>query len=322
MYLILIFFNSNNYTSLINIELSFFLISLIISLKIFETFYSQLLNGLKQHHKLHLYGSIITILKWVTIIYLSFLEHVHINYILFTAIIFSLCLLTIQRVLISNIFRIKKLLFTNKNLNISSKLNEKNFGLIIILIWGLQHFDKILIFGILDSIQISLFGIAFMICSAVLTISRPVITYLTLKFIVAELNNKNRKKIFYKLILVQFIMILITLLIINLFLENLITIWLGNGININEISNFLIPLSISTLSISVINSLKILFIAENIIIQIKNSVTLVFCLLIILTISIYLNLISVNTYLYTWSISLLALLMYCTFIFFGKNYKN
>ena len=321
--LLLILFNSDNYISFKNIEFSFFLISVVVSAKIFETFYSQTLSGLKQHYKLQIYSSIITILKWITIIYLSFLNEIHINYILFVLIIFSLCLLTFQRILISNIFEKKKLFFTNKITHISPKLNENSFGLIIILIWALQHFDKILIFGILDSMQVSFFAIAFMICSAVMTIFLPVIAYLTPEiYEVVELNNKNRKKIFYKIIFIQSTMMITILLIINLYLDNLLTIWLKNDINISEISSFLIPLSISTLSISIINSLKILFIAENVLIRIKKSVILVFCLLIILTTCIHQNFISVNTYLYAWSISLLVLLIYCSFIFFNKNYKN
>ena len=60
------------------------------------------------------------------------------------------------------------------------------------------------------------------------------------------------------------------MLILNLYLGQILEVWLGKNIDSVEISSFLIPLSINTLSIYLINSLKIFFIAENKIILMKK----------------------------------------------------
>ena len=93
----LILFNSKNYQSIETIELSFIFVSIALLIKTFEFYYSELLNGLKQHYKLHTYAFVITISKWATIIYLSFLNETGINTLLITVIIFSCFLLIVQK---------------------------------------------------------------------------------------------------------------------------------------------------------------------------------------------------------------------------------
>ena len=103
----LILFNSNNYPSYKTIELSFVFVAIAVLIKIFEFYYSELLNGLKQHYKLHMCAFIITLSKWGTIIYLSFIIDININTLLLTVIFFSFIMLIIQRIFILSFFKKK-----------------------------------------------------------------------------------------------------------------------------------------------------------------------------------------------------------------------
>lgn len=317
----LIILNSNNYPSLKTVELSFIFVSVAVFIKTYEFYYAEILNGLKQHYKLHIYGFINTVCKWATIIYLSFLSEVNINTLLITVIIFSFLMLFVQRIFILNVFNKKKDLLNNQNKEITSDFNESSFGMIVLLILLLQQFDKVLAFGILDPLSLSYFGIAFMLSTGIPLILSPIIGYLTPEiYEKVEINSKKRKKYFSKLIITQLIMLLIPLIIVNLYLEKILFLWLGNSINVIEISSFFIPLSISTLSISLLNSLKILFIAENKITFMKKPLVLIFCLFIFLTIILHLQILTVEIYLYCWSISMFFSILYFYFIFFIKRY--
>ena len=153
----LILLNSNNYPSFETIELTFFFASIAVLIKIFELYYGELLNGLKEHYKLHLSGFVVTISKWLSIIYLSSQSDVNINILLLTLIIFSLILIIIQRLFILNVFN-KKNNYTNDiDKKIISEFKENNFGIIIFLILILQQFNNVLVFGILDPIKLSYF---------------------------------------------------------------------------------------------------------------------------------------------------------------------
>ena len=319
---LLIILNSDNYDFFKTIELSFIIISIAVLIKVFEIYYSELLNGLKQHYKLHLYAFVITVLKWSSIIYLSFFKEINVNVLLLTLIIYSCLLLIIQRIIILNIFKKKQEKKINKNQNVISNFNKSNFGAIIILIWLFQHFDKVLVFGILDPLSLSYFGIAFMLCRGIQTIVLPIVNYFTPEiYETVEQDLKDRKKYFSKLIVSQFLILVVFLIIVLIYLEQILNVWLGNNLNFSDIKLFVIPLSIGTLSISIINSLKFLFIAENKISLMKKPSIIVVCLLIGFTALIYFNVISVEIYLYCWSISMFLLLMYFYFIFFNKNYK-
>lgn len=319
---LLIILNSDNYDFFKTIELSFIIVSIAVLIKVFEIYYSELLNGLKQHYKLHLYAFIITVLKWSSIIYLSFFKEINVNVLLLTLIIYSCLLLIIQRIIILNIFKKKQEKKINKNLSVISNFNKSNFGAIIILIWLFQHFDKVLVFGILDPLSLSYFGIAFMLCRGIQTIVLPIVNYFTPEiYETVEQDLKDRKKYFSKLIISQFLILVVFLIIVLIYLEQILNFWLGNNLNFSDIKLFVIPLSIGTLSISIINSLKFLFIAENKISLMKKPSTIVVSLLIVLTALIYFNVISVEIYLYSWSISMFLLLIYFYFIFFNKNYK-
>lgn len=319
---LLIILNSDNYDFFKTIELSFIIVSIAVLIKVFEIYYSELLNGLKQHYKLHLYAFIITVLKWSSIIYLSFFKEINVNVLLLTLIIYSCLLLIIQRIIILNIFKKKQEKKINKNLSVISNFNKSNFGAIIILIWLFQHFDKVLVFGILDPLSLSYFGIAFMLCRGIQTIVLPIVNYFTPEiYETVEQDLKDRKKYFSKLIISQFLILVVFLIIVLIYLEQILNFWLGNNLNFSDIKLFVIPLSIGTLSISIINSLKFLFIAENKISLMKKPSIIVVSLLIVLTALIYFNVISVEIYLYSWSISMFLLLIYFYFIFFNKNYK-
>lgn len=319
---LLIILNSDNYDFFKTIELSFIIISIAVLIKVFEIYYSELLNGLKQHYKLHLYAFVITVLKWSSIIYLSFFKEINVNVLLLTLIIYSCLLLIIQRIIILNIFKKKQEKKINKNQNVISNFNKSNFGAIIILIWLFQHFDKVLVFGILDPLSLSYFGIAFMLCRGIQTIVLPIVNYFTPEiYETVEQDLKDRKKYFSKLIVSQFLILVVFLIIVLIYLEQILNVWLGNNLNFSDIKLFVIPLSIGTLSISIINSLKFLFIAENKISLMKKPSIIVVCLLIGFTALIYFNVISVEIYLYCWSISMFLLLMHFYFIFFNKNYK-
>ena len=318
--LALIFFNSNSYESFKSIKFSFILISIAVLIKIFEFYYAEILNGLKEHYNLHFYAFIITACKWATIIYLSFLSEINVNVLLLAVIIFSCFHLTILRIFILNVFSEKKNQLINKNKKNISEFNKNNFGMIIFLLLMLQQFYKVITFGILDPISISYFGIAFMLSTAVPFAVAPIIVYLTPEiYETAEINSIDRKKHLSRLIILQFIILIIPLIIINLFLEKIIYIWLGDAINVFEISTFLIPLSIITLSISLFNSLKILFIAENKINLMKRPLVFVFCFFVILTIGVYMKFIIIENYLYCYSISMFLLMIYFYSIFFLKN---
>ena len=315
----LIIFNSNNYSLFEGIEYTFFFLAVAVLINIFGFYYAELLNGLKEHYKLHSLAFIITVCKWSTIIYLSFSSKININILILAVIFFTCLLLVIQRIFISNIFKKKINQLTNKNSKNISEFNENNFGSIIFLFLLTQQFYKILTFGVLDPISLSYFGIAFMISSAIpLTIS-PIIVYLTPEiYETVEVKSSNRKKYFFRLISVQFIILLILLTIINLYLKKILYIWIGNSINVLEISSFLIPLSIITFSISVINTFKILFIAENKIILMKKPLISVFSIILILTVGVYIEFLTIDNYLYCYSILMFLLVIYFHYIFYRK----
>lgn len=318
----LIFFNSNNYPSFETIEISLVLVSIAVLIKIFEFYYSELLSGLKQHYKLHLYAFIITISKWGTVIYLSFIIDININSILLTVIFFSCLMLINQRIIILNVFKKKQNNLINQNKEKYLEFNENNFGIIIFLILLLQQFYNVLAFGILNPISLSYFGISFMISAAIPLIISPIIVYLTPEiYETVEINSRSRKKFFAQLIIAQFIIIFIPLVLVNIYLEKILLLWLGKTFNYFEISSYLVPLSISTLSISLFNTIKIFYIAENKISFMKKPLFFVFFLLIFLTINIYLQILSVEAYLYCWSISLFFLMIYFCFLFFQEKYK-
>ena len=318
--LALIFFNSNSYESFKSIKFSFILISIAVLIKIFEFYYAEILNGLKEHYNLHFYAFIITACKWATIIYLSFLSEINVNVLLLTVIIFSFFLLIIQRICILKVFSKKKDQLTNKNEKNISEFNENNFGIIILLILLLQQFDKVLVFGILDSLSLSYFAIAFMMSTAIPHIVSPIVLYLTPEiYETVELEAKDRKKKNSILIIAQFIILLICMIILNLYLGQILEVWLGKNINNVEISSFLIPLSINTLSIYLINSLKIFFIAENKIILMKKPLMIVFYILILLTVLIYLGFLTIQLYLYCYSFLMFCLMFHLYFKFFIKR---
>jgi hypothetical protein len=317
----LILFNSNNYPSYKTIELSFVFVAIAVLIKIFEFYYSELLNGLKQHYKLHMCAFIITLSKWGTIIYLSFIIDININTLLLTVIFFSFIMLIIQRIFILSFFKKKQNQLSNQNQSQFSEFNEKNFGTIVFLILLLQQFYNVLAFGILDPISLSYFGIAFMISTALPLIISPIIVYLTPEiYEKIEVNSKSRKKSFAQLLVAQFIVLIIPLVLVNIYLEQILFMWLGKTIDSFKVSSYLIPLSISALSISLFNSLKIFFIAENKITFMKKPLLLIFFLFFFLTISVYLKILNAEIYLYCWSISIFFLMLYFCFIFFIKKY--
>ena len=311
--------NSNNYSSFEKIGLTFFLISIAVFIKIFENFYAHLLNGLKEHYKLQVSGIIVTISKWTLIVYLSLQDDIKIDTLIISLIIFSLFLIFIQRLYVLNYFKDKKKEFTNLNKNLISNFNEKYLDIIIFLILLLVQFYNILIFGILDPIKISYFGIAFMISTSIGLIYSPLIGYLTPEINEkVEIRFKERIKYFFKLIINQFLILLTFLLFVNLFLEQILDLWIGNSLNIKEISNFLIPLSISVLAKELLSTLKILYVAENKTDFMKNPLLLAFFILIFLTISLFLQLITPLIYLYCGSFLILTLALYFCFIFFKE----
>lgn len=318
----LIFFNSNNYQLIDTFQISFILISIAVFIKTFEFYYAEILNGLKQHYKLQISGFINTMIKWISIIYLSFLDEININILILTVIFFSIFTIVIQRIFIIDVFN-KKNNFNQQLQEIKLEENENNFGFIILLILLLQQFDKVLVFGILDPLSLSYFGVAFLLSTAVPLILSPIIGYLTPEiYEKVEINSTKRKKKFSQLIIIQFILMIITLGLVNLFLDKILIIWLGDDINSINISSFFIPLSIGTLSISLLNSMKILFIAENKIILMKKTLMLLFLIFLLLIIFLYLQKITVDIYLYCWSISMLASIIYFYYIFFIRKYEK
>ena len=184
----------------------------------------------------------------------------------------------------------------------------------------MQDYNKILAFGILDAVSLSYFGIAFMISAAIPLIISPIVVYLTPEIYQAvEIETKNRKNIFSKLIILQFFILFIPLVLVNLYIDQILNTWLGKNVYSVEISIFLIPLSINTLSVALLNSLKILFIAENKINLMKKPLIIIFYFFILLTIIIYLKIINVEIYLYCLAISMFFLTIYFYFLFFVKK---
>ena len=211
--------------------------------------------------------------------------------------------------------------FKNQSKQITSEFKDNNFGIIIILFLLLQQFDKILVFGVLDPLSLSYFAIAFMLSSIVPLIISPLIGYLTPEIYQSvEVNLKKRKKYFSQLIIVQFILLLTPLIILNLYLDPILNLWLENSVNSVDISSFLMPLSLSALSMSLLNSLKVLFIGENKIALLKKPLVMVLLLFILLTTILYVNILTVEAYLYCWSISMFFLTIYFYIVFFKKNY--
>ena len=319
---LLIFFNLKNYQSFVAAEFSLILVSIAVLIKMFEIYYDATLNGLKMHYKLNISSSFVTIMKWIVIVYLSFNDEIGINVILITVIIFSLILICIQRILIKNVTRniLPKL---NNQKNTILELKETDFGIVVLLIMLLQQFDKVLVFGILDPLSLSYFGIAFMLSSIIPMIISPLVGYFTPEIYQAvEKNLKDRKKYFSMLLLIQFIVLFAPLTILNVYLEPILKFWLGNNVDSMDILFFLIPMSLGALSISLLNSIKVLFIGENKIIYIKKPLVLLLFFLILLSVGLYLEILTVIFYIYCWSISLFILNIYFYFVFFKKNIYN
>ena len=90
--------------------------------------------------------------------------------------------------------------------------------------------------------------------------------------------------------------------------------------NIEEISIFLIPLSISILSKELLETLRILYVSENKILLMKNSTILLFLIFIFLIILLYSKIISPETYLYCGAISIFFLAFYYFLFFLEKVY--
>jgi len=317
---LLIFFNLENYQSFISAKFSLILVSIGVVVKIFEIYYDATLNGLKLHFKLNLSTSIVTIFKWTAIVYLSFNKEIGINIILFIVIFFSLILLCIQRILIRKvIFEIKPKLISKKNKIL--QLKETDFGVVVLLIMLIQQFDKVLVFGFLEPLSLSYFGIAYMLSSIIPLAISPLLSYFTPEiYHSVEMNIQSRKKYFSKLVFIQFILLFIPLAILNVCLDEVLKIWLGDTINSKDILYFLIPMSLSALSISLLNSLNVLFIGENKINYLKKPLFILLLFLILLTTGLYLQTFTVIFHLYFWSISLLILNVYFYFVFFRKVY--
>jgi len=316
-------FNSDKYISYDSIELTFILISIAIFIKIFEFYYAEILNGLKEHYKLQVYAFIVTILKWCSIISISYLSEININFILLTVIIFSFFLMTILRLVILDTFK-KKVQKISQNNETISLSNDSNFGIIMLSLLLIQQFDKVLAFGILEPLTLSYFAIALMICSAIYYIVLPVGLYLTPEIYEAvELNKKNRNKKYFKLIIIQFIILLSLLTISNLYLGPILIFWLGKNIDIIAVSSFLMPLTIITLSFSLLNSIKIFLIAENKLKLMKKPLVITFCILLFLVLIVYFKFLTSQIYLYLYSFLIFFVTIYlCYKIFLKKLFIN
>jgi len=316
-------FNSDKYISYDSIELTFILISIAIFIKIFEFYYAEILNGLKEHYKLQVYAFIVTILKWCSIISISYLSEININFILLTVIIFSFFLMTILRLVILDTFK-KKVQKISQNNETISLSNDSNFGIIMLSLLLIQQFDKVLAFGILEPLTLSYFAIALMICSAIYYIVLPVGLYLTPEIYEAvELNKKNRNKKYFKLIIIQFIILLSLITISNLYLGPILIFWLGKNIDIIAVSSFLMPLTIITLSFSLLNSIKIFLIAENKLKLMKKPLVITFCILLFLVLIVYFKFLTSQIYLYLYSFLIFFVTIYlCYKIFLKKLFIN
>ena len=113
----------------------------------------------------------------------------------------------------------------------------------------IQQFYNVLIFGVLDPIKISYFGIALMISVSIPLVYSPIRGYLTPEINEkGELKSKDRIKYYAIYFILQLVILLVLLSSVNFFLEEIIIFWIGKTLNIEEISIFLIPLSISILS--------------------------------------------------------------------------
>ena len=321
---LLIILNSNKYQSFETIKLTFFLISIAVFIKIFEKFYGYLLNGLKEHYKLQLSGSIITIFKWIVVIYLSLQNDIKINTLIEVLIFFSLLLIIIQRLFILSHFKRKQLSLNNLKKKVTLGFDEKNFDTVIFLMLLIQQFYNVLIFGVLDPVKISYFGIALMISLSIPLVYSPIRGYFTPEINEkGELKSKDRIKYYAIFFILQLAVLLALLLLVNFFLEEIIIFWIGKTLNIEEISIFLIPLSISILGKELLETLRILFVSENKILLMKNSTILIFLIFIFLIILLYSRIISFETYLYCGSISIFTLAFYYFFIFCRKSlYRN
>ncbi len=318
--ILLILLNSGKYPTFEGINLTFFLISTAVFVKIFEQFNAFLLNGLKQHYRLQISGGIVTLLKWIVIIYLALQNDTKINTIIVVLIVFSLLLIITQRLFILNYFKMKTNIIDNLNKKINLKFDEKNFQIVIFLLLLMQQFYNVLIFGILDPIRISYFGIALMISVSIPLIYSPIRGYLTPEINEkGELKSKDRIKYYAIFFIIQFGILLVLFLSVNFFLEEIIILWIGETLNINEISIFLIPLSMCILSKELLETLKVLYVSENIISYMKNSIIIIFLIFIFFIILLYKEVISPETYLYCGSISIFLLTLYLIIIFFKNS---
>ena len=96
--------------------------------------------------------------------------------------------------------------------------DEKNFDTVIFLMLLIQQFYNVLIFGVLDPIKISYFGIALMISVSIPLVYSPIRGYLTPEINEkGELKSKDRIKYYAIYFILQLVILLVLLSSVNFF---------------------------------------------------------------------------------------------------------
>ena len=319
LFVILKIFNSNSYQDLDNLDLSFFFVSLAIVIKIFEIYYAEALSGLKLHFQMNFSLFLITLLKWLSIIYLSYLNNIDINLIILIVIFFSLILLLIQRRLIKRFFKSKNIKDNDHSKYFNQFKNTSfSFGSAITLLFIIQQFDKVLLFGFLDSRLIAFYSIASILIGLISSAISPILSYLAPEiYELSENKKKDRWKIYLRLLLIHFLILSSIILLFNFNFELILSFWLQDILSRNALT-FFHPLSIALLAISITETVKTIYIAEN---SFNNLLLSFYLLLIYQFIQFFMlifDLINFEIYLYSWSFSLIFFLFYLTYKLFTK----
>ena len=262
---------------------------------------------------------LITLLKWLSIIYLSYLNNIDINLIILIVIFFSLILLLIQRRLIKKFFKSKNIK-DNDHSKYSNQFKNTNFsfGSAITLLLIIQQFDKVLLFGFLDSRLIAFYSIASILIGLISSAISPILSYLAPEiYELSENKKKDRWKIYLRLLLIHFLILSSIILLFNFNFELILSFWLQDILSRNALT-FFYPLSIALLAISITETVKTIYIAEN---SFNNLLLSFYLLLIYQFIQFFMlifDLINFEIYLYSWSFSLIFFLFYITYKLFTK----
>ena len=306
--------NINNFLPLL------FLISVNVSLKLFEILYTKFLNGLKEHIYLNSILSIMSVLKWGGVLIIADVINANIFYCFLWIALISVFMIVLLRVKankyvqfifdIKQIFKLKKFNFSNHNSNIF-------FSIILF-----SQVDKLPLISNLSREQISIYSLAIISASLLKIFSIPLINFYkpnyNENFII---NIKGKLNYFIRSSIYLFFFNIFIFLILFFFINEFLEIWLGNTVYISEIVIFFKPLLAGFFFYVCLMTIRDYLNATGELIILKNLIYFSLVIFFLISFLILINKINLITFLYSWSILLgfIVLISYLLLIKLNKK---